>query len=136
MPHKCTQCGREFKDGSTEILKGCPSCGGKKFLYVREADRHDDVLEEKSIESIAEETKEEILEVKTEEERQSVEVFDRIESIRVLNPGSYELNIKKLAESDELVVRLGNDERYMVDIISMAKSNKSQKPKKSKKSKK
>lgn len=136
MPHKCTQCGREFKDGSTEILKGCPSCGGKKFLYVREADRHDDVLEEKSIESIAEETKEEILEVKTEEERQSVELFDRIESIRVLNPGSYELNIKKLAESDELVVRLGNDERYMVDIISMAKSQKSQKPKKSKKSKK
>ncbi|MGA9028872.1 MAG: Zn-ribbon containing protein, partial [Methanoregula sp.] len=21
MPHKCTKCGREYKDGSTEILK-------------------------------------------------------------------------------------------------------------------
>jgi ACR3 family arsenite transporter len=53
MPHKCTKCGREFRDGSTEILKGCPSCGSKKFLYVREEHRHRDVLEEKTITEIA-----------------------------------------------------------------------------------
>lgn len=123
MPHKCTKCGREFSDGSMEILKGCPSCGGKKFLYVSDSTRHDDVLEEKTIDEIAEDTQEEVLEVKpaTEEHR---EVFDRIESIRVLNPGSYELNIEKLAKSDEVVVRLGRDERYMVDILSMAKGKK------------
>jgi predicted nucleic acid-binding Zn-ribbon protein len=64
MPHKCTKCGREYRDGSTEILKGCASCGGKKFLYVKEAEIHRDVLEEKSIGEIAQETKEEILEVR------------------------------------------------------------------------
>ncbi|NYT04947.1 MAG: hypothetical protein GKC04_01040 [Methanomicrobiales archaeon] len=126
MPHKCTQCGREFKDGSTEILKGCPSCGGKKFLFVRETDRHRDVLEEKSIESLAEETAEEVLEVKAEPKRR-VEVHERIESIRVISPGSYELNIEKLAKSDEVVVRLGSDEKYVVDIISMAKGKKKEK---------
>jgi predicted nucleic acid-binding Zn-ribbon protein len=128
MPHKCTQCGREFKDGTTEILKGCPSCAGKKFLFVRESDRHRDVLEEKSIENLAEETKEEVLEVEAEPNRH-VEVRERIESIRVINPGSYELNIEKLAESDEVVVKMGKEEKYVVDIISMMKSKKKDKGK-------
>ncbi len=123
MPHKCTRCGREFEDGSTKILKGCPSCGGKKFLYVREAQRHDDVLKEKSIEEIAEDTGQEILEVERAPSR-GVEVFDRIESIRILGPGSYELNIEKLAKTDEVVVRLDREGKYMVDILSMARKKK------------
>ena len=105
MPHKCTQCGREFEDGSTKILKGCPSCGGKKFLYIREAERHDDVLKEKTIDEIVRETGEEVLEVKQDrQKRDETEVFERIESIRILSPGSYKLNIEKLAQSDEVVV--------------------------------
>lgn len=69
MAHKCTQCGREFQDGSNVILKGCPSCGGKKFLYIQPQDMHKDVLEEKSIKQIAEETKEQFLEVKDDRKR-------------------------------------------------------------------
>ncbi|MCK8519225.1 Zn-ribbon domain-containing protein [Methanoculleus sp. 7T] len=121
MPHKCTQCGREFEDGSTKILKGCPSCGGKKFLYIREAERHDDVLKEKTIEDIVRDTGEDVLEVREGQRRDEVEVFERIESIRILGPGSYELNIEKLARSDEVVVGLEKEGKYMVDILSMAK---------------
>lgn len=97
---------------------------------------HKDVLEEKSIKQIAEETKEQFLEIKndsknpeTENTSKNVEMYDRIESITVINPGSYELNLEKLAESDELVIRMGSDDRYMVDIHSMGKTSKS-KPKK------
>jgi predicted nucleic acid-binding Zn-ribbon protein len=120
MPHKCVKCGREFEDGSTEILKGCPSCAGKKFLYVREEERHADVLEEKPIESIAEERKENLLEVKPHRE-QRPEFYDRIESIRILGPGRYELNIEKLAKSDDMVLGLGREGQYAVDISSMAR---------------
>lgn len=120
MPHKCTKCGREFKDGSTEILKGCPSCGSKKFLYIREEHRHRDVLEEKTITEIAKETDEEVLEV-VDEPARSIDLKGRVESIRILSPGSYELNLKKLAESNDMVVGLGKDARYMVDISSMGK---------------
>ncbi len=171
MAHKCTQCGREFQDGSNGILKGCPSCGGKKFLFIRPEDMHKDVLEEKSIKQIAEETKEQFLVIKEENEKQrpgtvgtsdnsgtgstsdtastdstpgtpgtastpgtsnipsapnppkNVEMYERIESITVINPGSYELNLEKLAESDELVIRMGNEDRYMVDIHSMGKNS-------------
>ncbi|TAJ43395.1 Zn-ribbon domain-containing protein [Methanofollis fontis] len=125
MPHKCTRCGREFEDGSIEILKGCPSCGGKKFLYIREARRHEDVLEEKTIPEIAEETEEEELEVREEAPR-PVECYDRVESIRILGPGSYELNIEKLAQSDEMVLGHGEG-KYSVDILSMNKRFRKQK---------
>ena len=124
MPHKCTQCGREFEDGSTKILKGCPSCGGKKFLYIREAERHDDVLKEKTIEEIARDTGEGVLEVREDQRRAELGVFERIESIRILGPGSYELNLERLARSDEVVVGLEKEGRYAVDILSMAKKKK------------
>ncbi|MCT8336685.1 hypothetical protein FKB36_04045 [Methanoculleus sp. Afa-1] len=124
MPHKCTQCGREFEDGSTKILKGCPSCGGKKFLYIREAERHDDVLKEKSIDEIALDTGENVLEVQRDRRKEEIEVFERIESIRILGPGSYELNIDKLARSDEVVVGLEKEGKYVVDILSMARKKK------------
>ena len=126
MPHKCTKCGREYKDGSTEILKGCASCGGKKFLYVKEADLHKDVFEEKTIEEIKDETKEEILEVVEPEikgkAKKEVEMFDRVETIRIVGPGSYELNIEKMAKSDERIVGVGGEEgSYIIDLMSMAK---------------
>lgn len=126
MPHKCTKCGREFDDGSTAILKGCPSCGGKKFLYVREEDRHQDVLDEKPLEEFARDREEHVIEP-VEEKKTPVEMYDRIESVRIVGPGSYELNIEKLVESDERVVRIGNEEKYALDIISMSKDRKKKK---------
>lgn len=122
MPHKCTKCGREYPDGSTEILKGCGSCGGKKFLYVKEAEINKDVLEEKSIEEIAQESKEEVLTVVEPKAKKEVEMYDRVETIRVVAPGSYELNIQKMAKDDERIVSVGGTEgSYIIDLMSMAK---------------
>lgn len=134
MPHKCTKCGREFEDGSTEILRGCPSCGGKKFLYIGESKRHDDVLEGKTIEELASETDTEEIEVpetpspprKKEEARDRIDRYDQVEAIRVLEPGTYELNIEKLARDEEMVVGFGKEGKYFVDIFSMGKRKKKQ----------
>ena len=120
MPHKCTKCGREYKDGSTEILKGCESCGGKKFLYVKEEELHKDVLEEKTIEEIAEESHEEVLEVIEPHQKKPVEMYDRVETIRIVAPGSYELNLEKMAKTDERVVSVGKEGSYIIDLMSMA----------------
>jgi predicted nucleic acid-binding Zn-ribbon protein len=130
MPHKCTKCGREYKDGSTEILKGCASCGNKKFLYVREGDIHDDVLEEKSISEIAEDSKEEILEVVEPSKKREVEMYDRVETIRIVSPGSYELNLEKMAQGDERIVSVGKEGSYIIDLMSMAKDDPKKKSRK------
>jgi hypothetical protein len=123
MPHKCTKCGREYKDGSTEILKGCASCGGKKFLYVKDTEINKDVLEEKSIEDIAKETHEEILEVVEPKTKQEVEMFDRVETIRIVSPGTYELNLEKMAQGDERIVSVGKEGNYIIDLMSMTKDS-------------
>ncbi|HPS90860.1 MAG TPA: Zn-ribbon containing protein [Methanothrix sp.] len=34
MPHICTRCKNVFDSGE-DILKGCPKCGWKKFMFVR-----------------------------------------------------------------------------------------------------
>ncbi|MDQ1261237.1 MAG: uncharacterized protein QG575_418 [Euryarchaeota archaeon] len=34
MPHICTRCNNVFDSGE-DILKGCPSCGWKKFMFVK-----------------------------------------------------------------------------------------------------
>ncbi|MDD4653605.1 MAG: Zn-ribbon domain-containing protein [Methanothrix sp.] len=34
MPHICTRCKNVFDSGE-DILKGCPNCGWKKFMFVR-----------------------------------------------------------------------------------------------------
>ena len=121
MPHKCTKCGREYPDGSTEILKGCASCGGKKFLYVKADQLNEDVLEEKSIEEIAVESKEEVLEVVEPKKKEDIEMYDRVETIRIVSPGSYELNLEKMAESDERIVSVGKEGSYIIDLMSMSK---------------
>ncbi|MFA5267253.1 MAG: Zn-ribbon domain-containing protein [Methanoregula sp.] len=121
MPHKCTKCGREYPDGSTEILKGCASCGGKKFLYVKADQLNEDVLEEKSIEEIAVESKEEVLEVVEPKTKEDIEMYDRVETIRIVSPGSYELNLEKMAESDERIVSVGREGSYIIDLMSMTK---------------
>ena len=121
MPHKCTQCGREFRDGSVDILRGCTSCGGKKFLYVSDRVRNADVLEEKSIADIAQETKQEVLEVKSRgPASRPTDILERVESVRIVSRGEYELNLERLAESQDIII--GVDEgKYMLDLPSMSK---------------
>jgi hypothetical protein len=128
MPHKCTKCGREYKAGSTEILKGCASCGGKKFLYVKDTEINRDVLEEKSISEIADESREDILEIVEPKKKEQVEMYDRVETIRIVSPGTYELNLEKMAQSDQRIVSVGKEGNYIIDLMSMAKD----KPKKNK----
>ena len=48
-------------------------------------------------------------------------MYDRVETIRIVAPGTYELNIEKMAKSDERIVSVGKEGSYIVDLMSMAK---------------
>jgi len=36
MPHQCLKCGHVFEEGSIQLLKGCPDCGGTRFFFTKE----------------------------------------------------------------------------------------------------
>ena len=46
MPHQCLKCGHVFEEGSSQLLKGCPDCGGNRFFYTKKP------LDEKQRENI------------------------------------------------------------------------------------
>jgi predicted nucleic acid-binding Zn-ribbon protein len=35
MPHQCLKCGHIFEEGSSQLLKGCPDCGGNRFFFTK-----------------------------------------------------------------------------------------------------
>jgi predicted nucleic acid-binding Zn-ribbon protein len=50
MPHQCLKCGSVFPDGSPQILRGCPDCGGAKFFFTESSisDEERSQLQEKA----------------------------------------------------------------------------------------
>jgi len=121
MPHRCVKCGREYRTNECEILKGCRECGGKKFIFVPLVER------EKEPEPTEQNTAREVKTTKEDENPDIIPVpeYNRLESIRIVSPGTYELNIEKLAGSDERVVGVGKGEgSYLVDLLSMVRPKK------------
>lgn len=120
MPHRCANCGREYRTTECEILKGCRECGGKKFIFVP-------LVEREKVPDPQDESKTTGQEQKDHEEDQldTLPPHDRLESVRIVSPGTYELNIEKMANSDERVVGVGRGEgSYLVDLLSMVKPKK------------
>ncbi|RLG31753.1 hypothetical protein DRO03_00140 [Methanosarcinales archaeon] len=111
MPHKCTNCEHIFEDGSVDILNGCPNCGWNKFLYVPAKS----VTETKTD---AEDTDAETQSDKVEEKKETVPDME-VESIRILEKGSYELNLESLLEREEIIMSMKEDGRYIVHLPSV-----------------
>ncbi|HJJ74065.1 MAG TPA: Zn-ribbon containing protein, partial [Methanocorpusculum sp.] len=41
--------------------------------------------------------------------------------------GSYELNLERLADTQDIIIGMGNDGKYMLDLASMSKKRSSSK---------
>jgi predicted nucleic acid-binding Zn-ribbon protein len=188
MPHQCTDCGRAFDDGSTEMLSGCPDCGGTTFQFhpsgsdvpdepepaeppeppgpegsvaqtvgsaattVRDLVGGDPDPAEPAVESApagdaedaaqasarselvspdelavsAESTRQtpvddEQSERDPDEERPDLadlraELNEQFESIKVLEPGQYELNLMSLYDREEYIIALQEDGKYTIQV--------------------
>ncbi len=127
MPHRCARCGKEYQE-RTALLEGCGECGGRKFYFVPSPGRADTARKSGPGKAAPPPQPEH---PKEESPPPPTPRLDPLESIRILSPGSYELNIEKLAQSDERVVGLGSGEgSYLVDLLSMIKPKKGRKRKK------
>lgn len=140
MPHKCTRCENVFEDGAAVILDGCPNCGWNKFLYVGEMPSAPSVKDEDTDIHIIDETKkptedgaesghkpaekfireiDEILGIDHQERSVTEDDGERVESVRILGPGSYELNLDSLLGRKEIIMAIKQDGTYAVDLASV-----------------
>ncbi len=152
MPHKCTRCESIFIDGASVILSGCPNCGWNKFLYVSEAEleksatKSAEESENEEVHNVIDETSSEktddkesepivreiddILGIEKKDTSVTEEEGERVESVRILGPGSYELNLDSLLDRKEIVMAIKEDGAYALHLGSVFKDNKDKKKKK------
>ncbi len=117
MPHQCIKCDKVYEEGSEELLKGC-SCGGKFFFYIKKASLQE--VQEK-VEDLTEEDKEQIekdvREIISDKVEEDVPVILDLESVRVLKPGKFELDLRHLFGGEPIVYKMA-DGKYIIDIAS------------------
>jgi len=118
MPHQCVKCNTFYEDASAKLLKGCSNCGGKFFFYLKKEDveRAKELTVSLSPED-REQIEKDVLDILGEEIEYDHPVFLDLESIRILRPGEYELDIVNLFKGKPLVYKL-EDGKYVIDLLS------------------
>jgi len=164
MAHVCTRCNNIFDSGE-DILKGCPVCGWKKFMFIQKrgkASRIGEISQNQSDHLITpamgvripprRTSKKQTIEQKkldmepqiNDLSNESVSIQDsrvlniphaappeepkrtendKLESIKITAPGTYELNLPSLFERDELIMAV-KDGTYLIDLSSAFRKGK------------
>ncbi len=117
MPHQCLGCDEIYDNTSEAILKGCPKCGRKAFLYLKSMPKREEEIE------LTTDTKELIL--KELEEVVEPKDFDKpiilkLENVRVLAPGKYEIDINQLMKREKPIIYKVQEGTYVIDLKSLS----------------
>lgn len=117
------KCGTFYDDGSSEILKGC-ACGGKLFFYVKKeklADAKKAVDDLKLSTTDKAEIEKDVFEIIGHRDEDDQPVILDIESIKILKPGQYELDLVNLFKKKQPLIYKLEDGKYMIDIAESFK---------------
>jgi len=121
MPHQCIRCSKLYDDGACEILKGC-SCGARLFFFIRkeklEASRKEIQQTLNEVDKVQVEN--DVLNMIGAPDDDSPVVLD-FESVRVVRPGKYELDLVHLFKGDPLIFKLA-DGKYVIDVAGTFQS--------------
>ncbi|MBT6689888.1 hypothetical protein HN903_01015 [archaeon] len=122
MPHQCVKCSKILEVGSKEILEGCGNCSGKFFFYIR--DEQAEKMRQSSEEVLPEfnsidkkKVEEDVRSILKVEDEEEVVVLD-LESVKILGPGKFELDIVSLMNRRPIVFKL-SEGKYLIDIEGM-----------------
>ena len=127
MPHRCVRCGKTYEDCSEELLKGCSQCSSRFFLYVKKVDLE---KAEQFVENLTPEDKqqreEDVKELigKESSQEEDLPVILNFESIRIVSPGKYHLDLTRLFNGNPVVYRL-EEGKYYIDIAGSFPKKKS-----------
>lgn len=71
MPHQCLRCGKVFEEGSAQLLKGCPVCGGNRFFFTKKP--LDEIQRQKISEEVGQDINSAIMEMMESEDKELIE---------------------------------------------------------------
>ena len=118
MPHQCVRCNTFYEDGASEILKGC-SCGGKLFFYVSKAKlAKAEKIQANLTKKDKERIEKDVLDIVGERGEHEAPVILDLESINVVKPGKYDLDLVHLFNKDKPLVYKLADGKYVIDLAS------------------
>lgn len=127
MPNRCVHCGRIIPAGSKEILEGCEGCGGHFFFYIREellpklkAEAEKTIIEFGSVDK--KKVEEDVRSILKVEDDEKPVVLD-VESVRVLGPGKFEIDIVGLMSKKPIVFKL-QEGKYIIDLSNLNQEEK------------
>ena len=124
MPHQCTKCGEIYPAGNKAIIQGCEKCDSHFFFYIR-----DEQLK-KIMENPIELPEKERMKIESDIrdlakiEDEATPVILDIESIRVISPGKYEIDVVNLFNKDRPIIFKIGDGKYIIDL-SVLRTDKS-----------
>lgn len=126
MPHQCTHCGKVFPDASQELLSGC-ECGSKFFYYIRQ-EKLDEIKDREIQQTIEElnqsdkvQIEKDIREITGLDQEPEKPVILDLESVRVIKPGKFEIDIINLFSKKRPLVYKLEEGKYIIDLkASMA----------------
>lgn len=120
MPHQCVRCNTIYPDGAEELLKGC-KCGGRFFFFVREKHlKEAENIVTKLTDTEKKQIEKDVLDIAGVSEDNKPVILD-LETVRILKPGKYELDVVKLFKGDSLVYKL-EDGKYVIDLLATFKN--------------
>ncbi|MEM4625325.1 MAG: Zn-ribbon containing protein [Candidatus Pacearchaeota archaeon] len=127
MPHQCVHCSKIYPNASKELLEGC-SCGSRFFFFI--SDEHLSKINENKSEindifNLSKSEKEKI----ERDAREFIGIYEEeipvildLESINVISPGKFEIDIVKLFNKQfPLIYKLENG-KYIIDLASTFKN--------------
>ncbi len=120
MAHQCVHCGKNYIDGAKELLDGC-SCGSKFFFYIT-AEKLKKMKEGQEAIELTRTERQQIEEdvrdiVGVNEEEDSPIIMD-FESIKVLKPGKYIIDLHNLFTRERPLIYTLEDGKYIIDLTS------------------
>ena len=126
MPHQCVHCGKIYKEASAELIKGCP-CGSHFFFFFKEkspiqlqqeAEELTKELSSKEKDEIEDDVRDIIGDIDD-----SKPIILDFESIRVKEPGKFEIDIVNLFRRDRPLIYKLEEGKYIIDLSTTLKGN-------------
>jgi len=129
MPHQCTKCGKIHPDADEAILRGC-SCGSRFFYYIRqekanelEQGVHNEVkevmIELEKADKV--QIEKDIREITGLEDKPDEPVILDLESIRVIKPGKFEIDVVNLFNKKRPLIYKLEEGKYVIDLSNSFK---------------